>query len=82
MGFTTQLTNEYTIATYEFRKPIQKGRVKARFVKAYCDITETNILLLQLFAAIKDIRSIPGTETNGVLKLLKLNIEKLSLLMR
>lgn len=79
MGLTTQMSNEYTIATYEFRKPYQKGRIKARFVKAYCDITETNIPLLQILDAIKDIRSIPGTETNNALELLKLKVEKLSL---
>lgn len=79
MGLTTQMSNEYTIATYEFRKPYQKGRIKARFVKAYCDITESNIPLLQLLDAFKDIRSIPGTETNNALELLKLKVEKLSL---
>lgn len=79
MGLTTQMSNEYTIATYEFRKPYQKGRIKAKFVKAYCDITEANIPLLQLLDAIKDIRSIPGTETNNALDLLKLKVEKLSL---
>src|ERR1035437_9097525 len=79
MGLTTQIANEYTIATYEFRKPLQKGRVKARFVKAYCDITEINIPLLQLLDAIKDIRSIPGTETNKALELIKIKVEKLSL---
>ena len=30
MGLTTQMSNEYTIATYVFRKPYQKGRIKAR----------------------------------------------------
>jgi hypothetical protein len=79
MGLTTQIANEYTIAAYEFRKPIQKGRIKARFVKAYCDITETNIPLLQLLDAIKDIRSIPGTETNTALELIKIKVKKLSL---
>lgn len=79
MGLTTQMSNEYTIATYEFRKPYQKGRIKARFVKTYCDITESNIPLLQLLDAFKDIRSIPGTETNKALELLKLKVEKLSL---
>jgi predicted transcriptional regulator of viral defense system len=79
MGLTTQISNEYTIATYQFRKPIQKGRVKARFVKAYCGITEVNIPQLQLLDAIKDIRSIPGTETNTALELIKMKIEKLSL---
>lgn len=79
LGLTTQIANEYTIAAYEFRKPFQKGRIKVRFVKAYCDITETNIPLLQLLDAIKDIRSIPGTETNTALKLIKIKVEKLSL---
>ena len=79
MGLTTQIANEYTIAAYEFRKPVQKGRVKARFVKAYCDITEINIPMLQLLDAIKDIRSIPGTETNKALELIKIKVEKLSL---
>ena len=79
MGLTTQIANEYTIAAYEFRKPIQKGRVKARFVKAYCDITEMNIPLLQLLDAIKDIRSIPGTETNIAIELIKIKLEGLSL---
>ncbi len=79
MGLTTQMSNEYTIATHEFRKPYQKGRVKVRFVKAYVDITELNIPLLQILDAIKDIRNITGTETNKAIELLKIKIDKLSL---
>lgn len=79
MGLTTQIASEYTIAAYQFRKPVKKGRIKVRFVKAYCDITATNIPILQLADAIKDIRSIPGTETNTALEIIKVKIEKLSL---
>lgn len=79
MGLTTQIANEYTIAAYEFRKPVRKGRAKIRFVKAYCDITAKNITMLQLLDAIKDIRSIPGTEPNTALELIKIKLEGLSL---
>ncbi len=79
MGLTTQIANEYIIAAGEFRKPIQIGHVKARFIKAYCDIEEKNIPLLQLLDAIKDFRSIPGTEPISVLKLLKIKLKELSL---
>lgn len=79
MGLTTQIANEYTIAAHEFRKPVQKGRIKVRFVKAYCDITTINIPLLQLLDAIKDIRCIPGIEPNTALELIKIKLEGLSL---
>lgn len=79
LGLTTQIANEYTIATYEFRKPIKKGRIKIRFVKTYCDVTEKNIPLLQLLDAIKDIREIPGTEPSTAFELIKVKLKGLSL---
>ena len=79
MGLTTQISNEYVIAAYELRKPIKKGRIKARFVKTYSEITETNIPLLQLLDAIKDIRSIPGTTANIAIELIIIKLKQLSL---
>lgn len=79
MGLTTQISNEYIIATYGFRKPLQKGRIKARFVRAYANIEENNIPLLQLLDSIKDIKSIPGVETNTALELIKIKLQALSL---
>jgi|GEM_PF-5844362 len=79
MGLTTQISNEYIIATYGFRKPLQKGRIKARFVRAYANIEQNNIPLLQLLDSIKDIKSIPGVETNTALELIKIKLQALSL---
>lgn len=79
MGLTTQISNEYIIAVYDLRKPLKKGRVKARFVKTYSEITESNIPLLQLLDAIKDIRIIPATGTNTALELIKGKLKRLSL---
>ncbi len=79
MGLTTQISNEYTIATYEFRKPIQKGRIRAKFVKAYADIEENNIPLLQLLDSIKDINNIPGIDANAALELIKIKVKALAL---
>lgn len=79
MGLTTQIPNEYSIATHELRKPINKGRFNARFVKAYCAITEKNIPLLQLLDTIKDISNISGTEPNTVIKLIIIKLKELSL---
>ncbi len=78
MGLTTQMTNQYTIASNKFRKAIQKGRINIRFVKTYSDITEKNIPLLQLLDAVKDINSIPGTEPNVALELIKTKLKGLS----
>lgn len=78
MGLTTQMTNQYTIATNKFRKPIQKGRINVRFVKLYSDLVEENIPLLQLLDAIKDIDGIPGTEPNTALELVKTKLKDLS----
>ncbi len=79
MGLTNQMANEYTIAAYGFRKPIQKGRTKVRFVKAYGEMTESNVPLLQLLDALKDIRNIPGTEANAALNRIKAKIKELTL---
>jgi len=75
LGLSTQIANEYIIAAYEFRRPFNNGRIKARFVKAYAEITESNIFLLQLLDAIKEIRNIPGTGTNTALELIKIKVE-------
>jgi hypothetical protein len=56
LGLSTQIANEYVIAVYELRKPFNNGRIKALFVKAYAEITENNISLLQLLDAMKEIR--------------------------
>lgn len=79
MGFTTQIANEYVVATGEFCKPIQKGRIKVRFVKAYCAVEKKYIPLLQLLDVVKDIRNIPGTDPNSTLQLLKIKLKELSL---
>ncbi|MGQ0829198.1 MAG: DUF6088 family protein [Bacteroidota bacterium] len=79
MYLTTQIPNEYVIATYEQRRPIQNGGFKARFVKAYSEITENNIYLLQLLDAIKDIQVIPATGANTALKLIKGKLKTLPL---
>jgi hypothetical protein len=79
MGLTTQISNEYIIAAYELRKPVKKGRIKARFVKAYSEITENNIPLLQLLDSIKDIRSIPGVTTNIAIELIIVKLKQISL---
>ncbi len=79
LGLSTQIANEYVIAAYELRKPFNKGRIKARFVKAYAEITENNIFLLQLLDAIKEIRNIPGTGTNTALEILQIKLKGLSL---
>lgn len=78
LGLTTQITNEFTIATNELRKPIKLGRVKARFVKSYGKIEEKNIPLLQLLDAIKDFKNIPGTDPNTAINLLKIKLKELS----
>lgn len=79
IGLTTQIANEYIIATNEVRKPIKNGRFNARFVKAYSEITENNIPLLQLLDAVKDINSISGTDPNTAIKLIIVKLKELSL---
>ena len=75
LGLTTQISNEYVIATYEMRKPIQLGRIKIRFVKSYCQIEEKNISPLQLLDAIKDFKNIPGISSNKAIELLKIKVK-------
>ena len=79
MGLTTQMANQYTIASDKFRKPIQQGRINIRFVKTYSDIIEKDIPLLQLLDAVKDINSIPGIESNAALELIKIKLRELPL---
>jgi hypothetical protein len=79
MGLTSQIANEYIIAVLELRKPLTMGRIKLRFVKSYCEIEKNDIPLLQLLDAVKDIRSIPGTEPEAALSLIKIKFNDLSL---
>ncbi len=80
MSLTTQIPNEYVIATNELRRSIKKEGVRIRFVKAYSsEITDNNIDLLRLLDAIKDIRVIPATGTNTALELIKGKLKRLSL---
>lgn len=78
LGLTTQIPNEYIVATSNLRKPIVLGRIKVRFVKSYCEVEENNIPLLQLLDAMKDFKNIPGTNSDSVIELLKIKLKNLS----
>lgn len=78
IGLTNQVNNTISIAKNKIRPAIQRGRFKIVFVKQENIITKTNIPLLRLLDAIRNIKKIPDAQINiTCLQLMKL-VEKLN----
>lgn len=68
LGLTTQMAFRIKIASQNKRISINRGVLKARAVKSYTAVTDTNYELLGILDAIKDIKRIPDcTVANAVL---------------
>ena len=78
MGLTTQIPNEYTIATNKEKKAIQREGIKIRFIKQENRIYRKNIKYLQLLDAIRDLKNIPGGNIDEICRLIRNMINDLS----
>ncbi len=68
LGLTTQVPNQIKIASLKKRIYINKGNVKAKPVKSYIDVTNTNFYLLGLLDALKDFNKIPDLNSSESVK--------------
>ncbi len=76
LGLTTQLTTETTIATNRSYRKVKIGNINLKFVPKRVDANEDEIYLVQILDAINDIKRIPATTPNEVVKYLKETIKK------
>jgi len=79
LGLTTQISNETTIATTKSYRKIKIDNINLKFIPKRVDVNDDEIYLIQILDAIKDIKRIPGTTPNEVVKYLKDIIKKESL---
>jgi predicted transcriptional regulator of viral defense system len=79
LGLTTQVSNEIVIATNQSYRKIKIDNVNLRFVPKIVNVKKDDIHLAQILDAIKDIKKIPATTPNEVIKHLKKIIKKESI---
>lgn len=63
LGLTTQIPNEYKVASLNKRIYINKANIKAKPVKSYIEVTNSNYYVLGLLDALKDFNKIPDADT-------------------
>ncbi len=63
LGLTPQISNEYKIASLTKRIYVNKVGIKAKPVKSYVQVTETNYYLLGVLDALKDFNTIPDIDS-------------------
>jgi hypothetical protein len=78
MGLTTQVPNTIVIATNKPLPPKTMEGYRVKYVKREVDIRDQNIPLLQTLDAISDIKYIPDTSPEEVIKVLVVRIKSLS----
>ena len=78
IGLNAHISKEYVIATAKLRRPFERDRFKARFVKSYCLIEEKYVRLLRFLDAVKDFNKIIGTSINRAVKFFKIKLKRLS----
>jgi len=71
MGLTPQIPKEIKIASREKRIYITKGNIRAKAVKSYIDVTDTNYKLLEFLDALKDFKKIPDLNKKSAIEILK-----------
>lgn len=77
-GFTTQVSNTFTIARNDIRPPLQRGFYRIKFFKQKNTITASNIPLLRLLDVMRFIKNIPDSSfKRSVIRLTSL-IQELS----
>jgi len=79
LGLTTQIANETTIATNKGYRKVKIDNINLKFVPKKVDAKDDEIYLVQILDAINDIKKIPATTPNEVVKYLKEIIKKESL---
>jgi hypothetical protein len=77
LGLTTQVPSVIKIASLSKRIYINKGTIKAKPVKSYVEVTESNYNLLGLLDAIKDLNKIPNINYKNAIKRLTEILTKL-----
>jgi len=70
MNLTTQVAFRIKIASRGKRISINRGALKAKAVKSYAEVTESNYDLLGFLDAIKDIKHIPDCSVKKAVKLI------------
>lgn len=71
LGLTTQLSKEITIASDKAYKKIKIDNINLKFVPKRVNANKDEIYLVQILDALKDIKRIPATTPNEVIKYLK-----------
>ena len=80
LGLTTQLSNEITIVGKRYNRRVSVGKLNVKYIKRKTPVRKKeNVYILQLLDAISDIKRIPDTSTNDILRILKSRIQPLSL---
>ncbi|MDD7887857.1 DUF6088 family protein [Flavivirga sp. 57AJ16] len=77
LGLTTQIPNEYKIASLTKRIYVNTINIKAKPVKSYIEVTDTNYNLLGLLDALKDFNSIPDIDSAEAVKRLSYLFQEL-----
>lgn len=68
MGLTSQISSEILVGSNKYRRPIERGGYRIRFLLQPNRITEENVDLLLILDALKLIRDIPGTTASEACK--------------
>ena len=76
LGLTTQMAFVFQIASRKKRIYINTAAIKAKPVKSYAEVTDKNYQLLGFLDAIKDIKIIPDTSTDDILKALTAKVNQ------
>ena len=77
LGLTTQMAFRIKIASQNKRISINRGALKARAVKSYTAVTDTNYELLGLLDVIKDIKRIPDCTIANAVRIVSGKFKKL-----
>lgn len=77
LGLTTQVSGVIEVASHETRRSGAFLGCRVRFVKAYGEVNEKEIPLLEILDAIKDLNQIPGAPRQEALPLIAQMIQRL-----
>jgi hypothetical protein len=78
MGLTTQIPKIIKISSRVKRITISRGNIKAKPVKSYVDVTDSNFYLLELLDALKELKQIPNLDKSSAIKILLNKLKELS----
>lgn len=78
MGLTTQFPKNIRCASRVKRISIKIGNTQIKPVKSYANVTNENIVLLELLDAFKDFKNIPDLNVPSSLAILKNKLNQLS----